>query len=75
MELCQVLPKLWKYVKFGPKIWNYGKFCQKYGIVSSFAKFMELCEVLGFRVTCVSPPKLGFFFLVSRRPTPHFQGF
>jgi hypothetical protein len=50
MELRQVLPKLWKYVKFWPKIWNYGKFCQKYGIVSSFAKFMELCEVLGFRV-------------------------
>jgi hypothetical protein len=41
---------------FFPKIWNYVKFCQKYGVMSSFAKhielslsfakFMELCQVL-----------------------------
>jgi hypothetical protein len=46
MELCQVLPKIWNYVKF----------CQKYRIISSFAKsirlglsfakFMELRQVL-----------------------------
>jgi hypothetical protein len=33
VELCQILPKIWNYVKF----------CQKYGIMPSFAKHMELC--------------------------------
>ncbi len=49
----KVLPKLWKYVKF----------CQIYGVMPNFAKNIEICEVLGlrFRVTWVSPPKLGFF--------------
>jgi hypothetical protein len=46
MELCQVLPNIWKYVKF----------CQKYGVMPSFAKniklcvsfakYMEICDVL-----------------------------
>jgi hypothetical protein len=36
MEVCEVLPK----------IWNYMKFCQKYKVMPSFAKNMELCEVL-----------------------------
>jgi hypothetical protein len=30
---------------------------------------------LGFKVTCVSPPKLGFFLGVLRWRIPHFQGF
>jgi hypothetical protein len=34
MELCQVSPKIWNYVKFLSKIWNYGKFCQKYRVMS-----------------------------------------
>ncbi len=36
IKLCEVLPKLWKYVKF----------CQKYGVMSSFAKNIELCQIL-----------------------------
>jgi hypothetical protein len=35
MELYEVLPKIWNYVKF----------CQKYGIMQCFAENMELCEV------------------------------
>jgi hypothetical protein len=35
MELCQVLPKLWKYVKFS----------QKYRIMASFAKNMEFYQI------------------------------
>jgi hypothetical protein len=44
MELCEVLPKLWKYVQFG----------QKYGVMSTFAKkiefFLSFAQGLGFRV-------------------------
>jgi hypothetical protein len=36
IELCQILPKIWNYVKF----------CQKYGVLWNFAKNMELCQVL-----------------------------
>jgi len=35
MELCEVLPKIWNYVKF----------CRKYGVMPSFVKNMELYEV------------------------------
>jgi hypothetical protein len=35
MGLSQVLPKVWSCTKF----------CQKYGVVPSFAKNMELCQV------------------------------
>jgi hypothetical protein len=43
MEICEVLPK----------IWNYMKFCQKYEICEVLPKiwnYMKFCPGLGFRV-------------------------
>jgi RAB protein geranylgeranyltransferase component A len=44
MELCQGLPKIWKYVKFCQTYGVVPRFCQKYGRLLSFAKNMELCQ-------------------------------
>ncbi len=33
MEICEVLPKIWNYMKFCKKIWKYVKFCQEYKIM------------------------------------------
>jgi hypothetical protein len=49
MELYEVLPKIWNYIKFCRNYGKYGvmpSFCQKYGNMWSFAKNMELYEVL-----------------------------
>jgi hypothetical protein len=46
VELCKVLPKIWKYVKFCQKDKISCYFCQIYGVMPSFVKNMELCEVL-----------------------------
>jgi hypothetical protein len=45
MEICEGFAKNMELYEVLPKIWNYMKFCPG----------------LGFRVTWVSPPKLGFF--------------
>jgi hypothetical protein len=67
MEKCQVLPKVCNGTKFLSKIWKFYKFCQKYGSWVSFAENMEFrFRGLGFRVTWVFPPKLGFFFGVLK---------
>jgi hypothetical protein len=45
IELSLSLPNLWSCVKFCEvlaKLWKYVKFCQKYGVMSSFAKKIEL---------------------------------
>jgi len=46
MELCQVLPNLWNYVKFSEKYGIMWSFAKNIKLCFSFAKFMELCEVL-----------------------------
>jgi hypothetical protein len=46
MEICEDLPKIWNYMKFCQKYKVMIYFCQIYGVMASFAKNMELYEVL-----------------------------
>ncbi len=48
MELCQVLPKIWDYVKFCQKYGIIPNFYQKYGVMSSFVKNIELFLYVNF---------------------------
>jgi hypothetical protein len=43
MEICEVLPKIWDYMKFCQKYKVMCQFYQIYGIMPSFAKNIKLC--------------------------------
>jgi hypothetical protein len=69
MELCEVLPKIWNITNHKYQISQLD--FQKQFLFNSFNKTYMVSPIspiyanvmgLGFRVTWVFPPKLGFFF-------------
>jgi hypothetical protein len=43
MEIREVLPKIWNYMKFCQKYKVMTYFCQIYGVMPNFAKNTKLC--------------------------------
>jgi hypothetical protein len=46
MYLCEVLPKIWNYVKFCQKYRNISGFAKNIGLYLNFVKFMKFCQIL-----------------------------